>query len=536
MRPLRWGWAGVCVLLGMWPVPAMAAPPRPNIVIILADDLGYGDVRCFNPQGKIPTPHMDRAAAAGMIFTDAHTTSAVCTPTRYSLITGRYNWRSRLQSGVLGGYSPRLIEPGCLTLPAWLRQHGYHTACIGKWHLGMDWVVLPGKPINPLGIEQPEHVWSVDFTQPIRNGPTSVGFDEFFGLSASLDMVPYVYIHNDRVVAIPTEEVDFPQVLGKPQPRTRRGPAVKGFAVEDVLPEMTRQAVAYIGRRAEAARNGQPFFLYLPLPAPHSPIAPTRDWQGKSGLNPYADFVMQTDAAIGAVLDAIDRHGLRDNTFVLITSDNGCSPLADFPELKKLGHNPSYHFRGHKADIYEGGHRVPWIVRWPGVVRPGTTTPHLACVTDIFATCADILGEKLPPDAAEDSISLLPLLRGGKEAVRTTLVSHSSNGSFAIREGRWKLCLCPGSGGWSYPRPGRDDTSHLPLVQLFDLQTDIGEQHNLQDRHPEIVRRLTGLLEQYVAEGRSTPGPRQANTVPVDIWKAGRAAHQPLPATNKKKK
>ena len=350
-----------------------AAAKKPNIVYILADDLGYGDVKCFNPDGKIPTPNLDRLAAAGMRFTDAHSSSAVCTPTRYGLLTGRYNWRSRLQSGVLGGLSPPLIEPGRLTVPAFLQQQGYHTACIGKWHLGMDWPLQPGAEPFDDRIEKGEQGWRVDFTKPIARGPNSVGFDYFFGLAASLDMVPYTFIENDRVTIIPTQDNAFPMMSGHTNSFTRRGPAAAGFEAGAVLPTLTRKAVEYLEQRAGTAKAGTPFFLYVPLNAPHTPIAPTKEWQGRSGLNPYADFVMQTDASVGAVLHALDRLGLAPDTLVIFTSDNGCSPEAKFNELRAKGHNPSASFRGTKADIFDGGHHVPFLVRWPGRVQPGTT-------------------------------------------------------------------------------------------------------------------------------------------------------------------
>lgn len=511
------------VLLAMVNVFVCAADPsRPNILLILCDDLGYGDVKCLNPDGKIATPNMDRLAREGMIFTDAHTSSAVCSPTRYGLMTGRYNWRTKLQSHVLGGLSPRLIEPGRLTIASMLKQQGYHTACVGKWHLGMDWVVKPGKDVAELSIETREQIFNVDYSQPIKNGPTSVGFDEYFGISASLDMVPFTYIENDRVTKLPTEDRGFELMFGRGKPMTRLGPAAPGFEDADVLPDLTNKAIEIIGRHAHDAIHGKPFFLYLPYASPHTPIHPKGDWLGKSGLNPYADFVMQQDFAIGKLLDTLDKHGLTDNTLVIFTSDNGCSPQAKFDELLAKGHNPSYVFRGHKADIYEGGHRVPFLVRWPGKVKAGSKTDQLTCLIDVTATVAEIVGAKLPANAAEDSISFLPTLLGQSgKPVRTTLVSHSINGSFAIRDGSWKLALCPGSGGWSAPLPSSKDDS-LPPQQLFDLSTDIGEKTNLQDKHPETVARLTKLLEKYIADGRSTPGEPQKNAVAIKIRKDNR--------------
>ncbi len=507
-------WAAMALV---WLIGAAGSPTavKPNILYILCDDLGYGDVKYFNPDGKLATPNLDRLATQGMSFTEAHSSSAVCSPTRYGILTGRYNWRSRLQKGVLEGFSPRLIEPGRLTVPAMLQQQGYATACMGKWHLGMDW------PLKRGGIARTyDDGWKVDYEKPIRNGPNSIGFDEFFGISASLDMPPFVFIENDKVTKAPTTEKKW----------VRKGPAAADFEAIDVLPTLTHKAVEYLEKRGSAATREQPFFLYLALNSPHTPILPTKDWAGKSGINAYGDFVMQTDDAIGQVLAALDKSGLAENTLVIFTSDNGCSPAANFPQLLSKGHNPSYKFRGQKADIYDGGHYIPFIVRWPGHVKPGSFSDQITCLTDLMATVAAIVGVKLPDGAGEDSVSILPALEGAVTApLREAIVHHSIDGSFSIRQGNWKLELCPGSGGWSAPTP-KTDTTALPAIQLYDLSEDIGEKKNVQDQHPEIVARLTKLLDKYVADGRSTPGAQQKNTVKVDIWKAGRLAHQPKPA------
>jgi arylsulfatase A-like enzyme len=453
------------------------------------------------------------------------------------VVTGRYAWRTKLQNGVLGGLSPRLIEQGRTTVADFLKQQGYHTAAIGKWHLGMDWEKLPGKHVTELSIEPREQAWNVDYSKPIKNGPNAVGFDYYFGISASLDMVPYTFIENDHVTALPTEDVEFPLYEGRPDRFCRKGPTAPGFHTSHVLPALRDKAVEYIGRHATDAKAGKPFFIYLPLNSPHTPIAPSPEWQGKSGVSFYADFTMETDAALGTILAALDQHGLAKDTLIILTSDNGCSPSADYPELLGKGHNPSHVFRGHKADVFDGGHRVPFLVRWPARVKAGGKSDQTLCHTDLFATAADILGKSTPANAAEDSVSFLPALLGkDTKPLREATVHHSINGSFVIRQGQWKLALCPGSGGWSAPRPGQQDTSKLPLVQLYDLAADIGETTNVQDKHPEVVARLTKLLEKYVADGRSTPGPKQANAVPVDIWKAGKAAHQPLAAKKAKKK
>jgi hypothetical protein len=398
----------------------------------------------------------------------------------------------------------------------------------------MNWVKLPGKDVTELTVETPDQVWNVDYGQPIVGGPTTVGFDRYFGISASLDMVPYTFIENDRVTVVPTVEKQFPLMLGRTGGITRKGPAAPQFEAEEVLPTLTRQAVDYITERAGDAKSGKPFFLYLPLASPHTPILPKEEWQGKSGLNPYADFVMQTDMALGQVLDALDKQGLEESTLVIITSDNGCSPQAKFEELIPKGHNPSYVFRGTKADIYEGGHRIPFLVRWPGHAKPMTKSDQTICLTDFLATAASVLDAKLPADAAEDSVSFLPALLGKADrALREATVHHSIHGAFAIRQANWKLCFCPGSGGWSDPRPGRDGTAGLPAVQLFDLAADIGEQHNVEAQNPRIVQGLTGLMETYVARGRSTPGEPQKNAVAVDFHRGEHVS--PMPAKAKSK-
>lgn len=512
--------ACLTLLVGILASDARAAT-SPNIIYILCDDLGYGDVHCLNPEGKIATPNMDRLGKGGMIFTDAHSSSAVCTPSRYSILTGRYNWRSSMKRGVLGGYSPRLIETNRVTVAAFLKQQGYTTAVIGKWHLGLNWPQndgsAPGSSGNPK---------KIDFTQPIAGGPTTAGFDYYFGISASLDMPPYAYIENDHVTSVPirtTPEMDNPAYH-------RAGPIADDFAFEEVLPTLTGKAVEYIGRHAAAAKQGKPFFLYLPLTSPHTPIVPSKEWQGKSGLNAYADFVMQTDDTVGRVLDALEKQGVAENTLVMMASDNGCSPSAEYPELLAKGHNPSYHFRGTKADIWDGGHRIPFLVRWPARVKAGTTSDQVVCLSDLFATCADLLGKKLPDTMAEDSVSILPALLGkAKKPLRDDIVHSAIYGAFAIREGNWKLEFCPGSGGWSNPKPGSPEEKTLPTVQLYDLSKDIGETNNVQAQHPDVVARLTRLLKQEIANGRSTPGRPQPNTGDVEIYppakKAKPAAH-----------
>jgi arylsulfatase A len=484
---------------------------RPNVLLILADDLGYGDVGAYNPQSKIPTPHLDQLARDGMRFTDAHSSSSVCTPTRYSLLTGRYHWRTVLQSGVLGGFSRPLIAPDRLTLAEFFRRQGYHTACFGKWHLGMDWPLKNGSVADDRGnFGQPfKDVSQIDYEAPIQNGPVDRGFDHYFGISASLDMFPYVWIQ-DR---LPTEVATVEKAFFRP------GPAGAQFEAIDVQSELIERTIRYVGERVKADQQ-QPFFAYLPLAAPHTPILPTAPWQGSSGINPYADFVRQVDADLGRLMAALDKHGIADQTIVIFTSDNGCSPAANIQQLQRAGHEPSYFYRGHKADIYEGGHRIPFLVRWPNRVQAGAVSNQLIGQLDCLATFAELLGVTLSPTAGEDSVSFLATLLGNaRGAGRTSLISQSINGSFAIRDGAWKLALCPGSGGWSTPRPGRDDTSRLPPVQLFHLDRDPGEQMNLVEQNPQRVAAMQATLEETIARGRSTPGPDQKNDARIMMIK-----------------
>ncbi len=466
---------------------------RPNIIYILADDLGYGDVQCLNESGKILTPHIDRLAAEGMIFTDAHSNSSVCTPTRYGILTGRYCWRTRLKKSVTWGYDPHLIPASRLTVAGFLTKQGYRAACFGKWHLGMD---LPSYGDNKPNAE------NIDWNDHIKHGPISNGFDTFYGIIASLDMPPYIWVENNRFVGATTVQKSF---FGP----NRIGPADPNMEPEHVLPTITEKTVQFI----DAVGSSDPFFIYMALNSPHTPIAPNPPFNGKSQINAYADFVMETDHAVSQVIDAVERAGLVDNTLIIFTSDNGCSPQANYEELATFGHDPSYVYRGHKADIFEGGHRIPFIVRWPERVAAGSRSDQTICLTDLLATCADIVGKELPYDAGEDSVSIYSILAGEDDdlPVREAIVHHSIDGRFAIRQGQWKLVLCPGSGGWSAPRYKKAVEMGLPAYQLFNLETDIAETTNLIDERPEVAERLIDLMRDYIKRGRSTPGPDQQN-------------------------
>ena len=471
----------------------------PNIIYILADDMGYGDVSALNPEGKIKTPHLDRLVAEGMAFTDAHTTSAVCTPTRYGILTGRYNWRSSLKRGVLGGYSPALIDTTRETVASMLQKAGYHTAFIGKWHLGWDW----SKDENN----------EVDFSKPVDRSPNDFGFDYAYGHCGSLDMAPYVYVEDGMPTAIPDTVTGSEILYGW----WREGLTSPDFIHEDVTPNFFRRAIKLV---QEKAGNKQPFFLYLPLPSPHTPILPTEEWREKSGINPYGDFVMMIDDYIGKLLECIKTAGIEDNTIVIFTADNGCSPAAKFEVMLEKGHNPSYQFRGHKADIYEGGHRVPFIVKWPCRIKPGSRSDKTICTTDLMATCAGITGFYLPDHSAEDSYSMLALFDDpvSDDYSRDYTIHHSISGRFAIRHGDWKLCLCPGSAGWSYPTDKElESMKDYPPMQLFNLKEDMGEQNNLYEVYPEKVEELKAALKKIIYDGRSTPGEKQTNEN-MDNW------------------
>lgn len=467
-------------------------PSKPNIIYILADDLGYGDVQILNAtRGKIPTPHLDQLAQEGMIFTDAHTNSSVCTPTRYGIMTGRYCWRT-LASGVLSGTKPPLIPPDRMTVPSFLKSQGYQTACIGKWHLGMN---LPFTSENKK---------EIDWSKSILNGPTTLGFDYYFGVSASLDMSPYVFIENDHFT---TTKVTTTQGSSGGQGHFRPGWMAEGFAHEEVLPQLTEKATAYI---REQAKKPSPFFLYFPMTGPHTPILPTKEFKGKSHLNDYADFCMEVDAMVGKVLSTLEETGIAQNTWVILTSDNGCSAAAKIPDLEAMGHYPSAQFRGHKAEIYDGGHRVPFLMRWPNQIPAGRRCDELICHTDFLATCAELFGQRLPDNAGEDSVSFLPAMLGKPHDVplREAVVHHAINGAFAIRQGPWKLELCA----------DRKAGKGAPAIQLYNLSRDIAEQQNVANENPEIVKNLTALLKKYADEGRSTLGKPQKNEIAVDLF------------------
>jgi len=517
-------WGGLC------PRKALASAP-PNILIIYADDLGYGDVQCYNPQrGKIPTPHIDRLALQGLQFRDAHSSSGVCSPSRYTLLTGRYHWRSRLQQGTVPVWGPPLIAPDRLTVAGLAQRHGYRTACIGKWHLGQDWPITGdewpnftgfggqfggGGKVSTTVTEAHRATWREVFSRPIGGGPTTRGFDEYFGTDVP-NWPPYCFIENDRTVGIPSELLPAEKLVRNQA--SLQGPALPGWQLEDVLPALGDRAVQFLHRQARAK---QPFLLYLSLTSPHTPLAVNKPWLGHSGLNLYADLVMETDAVVGRVLEALRDSGAAGNTVVFFTSDNGCAPSIGADELEAKGHFPSGPLRGYKGSVFEGGHRVPFVVRWPGVVQPGTVCGQLVHQADLLATVAEVLGAKVPDDAGEDSFSLLPLLRGGDRPVREHAVSCASNGVPGLRRGPWKLIL---------QRDAKAGTD----VQLHNLDSDLGEQTNLAAQKPELAAEMRALMERLITEGRSTPGARQKNDVEVRRYPVPETAQKKAPAGQEK--
>ena len=477
--------------------------PLPNIIIILADDLGYGDISIYDKNNKINTINIDRLALGGMRFTDAHTPSSVCTPTRYGLLTGRYNWRAKLKRGVLNGKSKALIPNSRTTIASLLQNKGYNTAFIGKWHLGWDWALK-----NEAKVDKDKTDFSnIDFTKEVKNTPNDLGFGYSYGHCGSLDMAPYVYVENGKITEVP----DTVTVNDGKYSRWRKGPTSKDFVHDDVTPNFVRRSIQYID---EYSKKSKPFLLYLPLPSPHKPILPTKEWEGKSGLNPYGDFMLMIDNYVGQLLNSIEKAGINDNTIIIFTSDNGTSPGANIKELKRKGHSPNSIYRGHKADIYEGGHRVPFIVKWPKEIKKGSVSDETICLTDLMATFAEITDYDLKANEGEDSFSLLPILKNNTftSPLREATVHHSILGNFAIRKGDWKLIMCPGSGGWSLPGP-KDPTTleGLPKVQLYNLSNDPEETINLESAEPDKLAELKLLLSKYITEGRSTPGTIQEN-------------------------
>ncbi len=475
----------------------------PNIVVMLADDMGYGDVQAMWNDSQLPTPNMNKLANEGLVFTDAHSPSAVCTPTRYGLLTGRYCWRTRLKSYVLGGYSPPLIEKERPTIASVLKKAGYTTGCIGKWHLGLEWPWLKaaeGRDRNDYGyIPQSDEI---DYRKPFTHTPVDTGFDFSYILPGSLDMTPCLFVENRQV-----DEPHMVEMAGEGGIRFhRKGPASQGIRLEDILDRLTDKALGFI---QDSSQTRQPFFLYFPLTAPHHPVAPHERYSGKSGQGVYGDFIIQVDDTIGRVMAKLQDCGIDDNTLVIVTSDNGpfmrvfdrvqAKDHLDDPNIQKynkINHQPSGGWRGAKADIWEGGHRVPFIARWPNIAPRGQRVDATISLVDLLATFAELAGQPIDRKQTPDSYSFLKLLQGEKVHQRPPVVHHAINGTFSIRKGQYKLVFSNGSGGWDEPA----GTPFEKPWRLFDIDSDPYEEYDLADQFPLIVEHLTVAMRR-IAKG-----------------------------------
>ena len=490
---------GSCLAVGTFSPNVLSASSKvkeskPNILLILADDLGLGDLSCQYAK-DIRTPNIDRIFNTGLRLTNCHANSTVSSPSRAGLLTGRFP----AMVGVPGvirtnayqcwGY----LQPGVIILPQVLRDNDYNTALIGKWHLGWIW-------------SQGKNGEKVDFSAPVSNGPSVLGFEYYYCIAASLDMPPYVYVENDRIMAVP----DHMMKKEKGLRLIRRGPAAPDFIPEECLDRFVGRASDYIMSMKD---EKDPFFLYFPLTAPHTPILPSDEFIGKSGLSPYGDFVMMVDDAVGKIIDALRQSGKLGNTIVIFASDNGCAPGSDMAYMESEGHFPSYVFRGAKSDLFEGGHRIPLIVSWGSRYAGGRVEDCLVSLTDLYATFAEITGYQMKENEGEDSFSLLPVLEGNNRYSRKDMVQHSADGSLALRRGRWKLLFTGSSGGWSYPSLPKDSTAvaALPAFQLYNIEKDKSESLNLVSRYPFRVRRMAAIMRKYIKKGRSTDGIPQKN-------------------------
>jgi len=501
----------VALPLAMRPHTSGAASP--NILVILADDLGYGDVACYNPDSKIPTPNLNRLASEGMRFTDAHSPSTVCTPTRYSLMTGRMAFRTGFKGVFVGAGGPCMIEEDRLTLPAMLKTRGYATALFGKWHIGMSFFDAEGKRITQGGVKG---VKQIDYSRPIPDAPIHRGFDQFYGTVCcpTTDWL-YAYIEGDRIPVPPTAIIDRSPLPKHPYSRDNRaGMIAPNFDVEEVDLVFLEKSQEFL-RSHSREHPGQPFFLFHSMQAVHLPSFPAERFKGKTGSGPHGDFIFEMDWIVGELMATLDELELTEDTLVMFASDNGPEVPTVIAMRRDHQHDGARPWRGVKRDQWEGGHRTPFIVRWPGKVRAGSTSDEILSLTDIFATCAEITGFDLPNEAAEDSYSLLPVLEGkqGSEPLRPYLLQQTISLAMSVRRGDWKLLDHKGSGGSNYERDGEwglkqyalPDTDPAAPGQLYNLAEDPGETRNIYSKHPEIVAELKALLEGSKQSGRSAP-------------------------------
>ncbi len=464
-------------------------PARPNIVILYADDMGYGDLGVQNPDSKIPTPNLDRLASQGTRFTDAHSSSGVCTPSRYALLHGRYHWRKF--HGIVNSFDQPILDEERTTLPELLKLRGYKTACIGKWHLGWDWNSIKrqgAEPNKQLGFAPDAFDWS----KPIAGGPLSHGFDYYFGDDVP-NFPPYAWFENDRVITVPTVALSTPKKTAEGNWECRPGPAVKDWDFWAVMPTLTEKAVEWIGQQ----KKEEPFFLYFPFTSPHAPIIPTPEFIGKSKANGFGDFVAQTDATVGRVLEALEKSGLAENTLVIFSADNGPEHYA-YDRLKNFDHRSAGPLRGLKRDIWEGGHRVPTIIRWPTVVPAGSVSDGLLSQIDFYATIARIVGAEIPSGSAEDSYDQLSLLKGTGPSARTTLVHNTNAGGYALRDGDWVLIAAKTGAVSKVPDWFNDANGYTKNDnegELYNLRSDLSQKHNLYAQQPDKVKELSEKLK-----------------------------------------
>jgi len=490
-------------------VKEVPAERLPNILFILADDLGYGDVGCYNPASKVPTPNINKLATQGIVFTDAHSASTVCTPTRYSLLTGRMAFRTGMAGVFTGAGGPCLIEERRLTLPQMLHQRGYATACFGKWHVGLTFFDKDGTPINENGIEG---VKRIDYSRLIPDSPIHRGFDRFFGTACcpATDWL-YAYIDGDRIPVPPTGILDRTGLPKHAYSRDNRpGMIAPDYDLEEVDLVFLDKSKKFIEEHVKSNPD-KPFFLFHSCQTVHLPSFAADTFKGQTKAGPHGDFISELDYIVGELIKTLDRLGIADNTLVMFSSDNGPETTSVVNMRKDYAHDGARPWRGMKRDQWEGGHRIP-IARWPAKIKSGSITDQMTSLTDIMATCAAIVGAELPNNAAEDSYNMLPVLLGRKsnEPVRKYLIQQTISLALSIRRGRWKYLDHKGSGGNNYNKPGLkpfalpDDAPEAP-GQLYDLEKDPGETHNLYYRHPEIVRELKQQLDKFVNQGYSRP-------------------------------
>ena len=474
---------------------------KPNIVILYADDMGYGDLGVQNPESKIPTPHLDRLAHEGMRFTDAHSSSGICSPSRYAILHGRYHWRKF--HGIVNSFDPPILDADRVTLPELLKTKGYKTACIGKWHLGWDWNAIKKPEFIPSKEALKRQGWfppeAFDWSKPIPGGPLSHGFDFYFGDDVP-NFPPYAWIENDRVITAPTVFLHTPKSTAEGSWETRPGPSVKDWDFWAVMPTLTEKAVKWIGEQ----KQEEPFFLYFPFTSPHAPIIATPEFVGKSKANGYGDFVVQTDDTVGRVLQALKENDFADNTLVIFSSDNGPEHYA-YDRVQKFSHRSSGPLRGLKRDLWEGGHRVPFIVRWPGVVPANNVNDGLISQIDLFATIASVVAAEIPAGSAEDSFNQRSLIQGEASSSRDTLIYNTNANSYGVRHGDWVLIASKTGGVTKVPpwfdRANGYTTNTLP-GELYNLRDDLSQKRNLYAVNPDKVKELSALLEQVRAQGQ----------------------------------